>query len=98
MTIFIDDAIRKLIEIKNDGYSYCDIDFIPEDEYDGESYPAWVSFTAVDGGGEFDVDYNDGDEENEVNEISEDELAKFAFRNHQPAPNRKAIKTINISD
>lgn len=98
MTIFIDDAIRKLLEIKNDGYSYCDIDFVPEDKYDGESYPAWVSFSAIDGGGEFSTDYNDDDDDNTVSEVSKAELERFAFRNHQPALNRKPIKKITVND
>lgn len=97
MKVFIDDVIRKLIEIKSDGYSYCDIDFIPEDEYDGEKYPAWVSFEAVGFGGDENIDYN-GDDESEVCEVPEEELEEYAFQNRKPSPSRRQIKNITISD
>lgn len=97
MNIFIDDAIRKLVKMKSDGYSYCDIDFIPEDEDDGETYPAWVSFEAIDFGGDVGIDYND-DIDSDVCEISEEEIEKYAFRNHKPSPDKKQIKTITIND
>ena len=97
MNIFIDDVIRKLVEMKSDGYSYCGIDFIPEDTYDGETQPAWISFEAIGFGGDEGVDYND-DEETEVCEVSSEELEQFAFQNRRPSPDRKPIKNITISD
>lgn len=97
MNIFIDDVIRKLVEMKSDGYSYCDIDFIPEDEYDGETYPAWVSFEAIDCGGDSGIDYN-GDGESEVCEVPGEELEEYAFQNRKPSPSRRQIKNITISD
>lgn len=97
MNIFIDDAIRKLLEMKNDGYAYCDIDLIPADEYNGEHYPPWISFTAIEDGGDSGIDYNDN-EDTDVCEVPSEELEEYAYRNHQPSPNRKSIKNITISD
>ena len=95
MNIFIDDLIRKLIEIRNDGYNYCDIDFLPSDEFDGETIPPSLSFCAVGEGNIEGIDYNDGIE---VNEVPDEELDKYGFRNRKPSPERKTIKKIIIDD
>lgn len=95
MNIFIDDLIRKLIEIRKDGYYYCDIDFLPSDELDGEDEPACLSFAATDDGDICGVDCNDGIE---VTEIPDEELEKYGYKNHAPSPIRKVIKDIKLDD
>lgn len=97
MNIFIDEVIRKLLEIRKDGYLYCDIDFLPEDEVDDDILPPSLTFSAIDIGGEMGVDYS-GDSDTDVCEVPQDELSEYAHRNHKPAPNRKQIKNITVDD
>lgn len=97
MNIFIDDVIRKLVEIRKDGYLYCNIDFLPEDEVDDDILPPCLTFSAIDIGGEMSVDYF-GDSDTDVYEVPQDELSKYAHCNHKPAPDRKSIKDITIKD
>lgn len=97
MNIFIDEVIRKLIKIRQDGYFYCDIDFLPEDEVDGDILPPSLTFSAIDIGGEMGVDYF-GDSDTDVCEVPQDELSEYAHCNHEPSPNRKTIKEITIND
>lgn len=91
MNVFIDDVIRKLIEIKNDGYSYCNILDLPADG----DLEASMSFHAIDEGGEFEIDYDD---DLEILEVSDDELTFYAFRNKKPSHDRKPIKNITITE
>lgn len=95
MNIFIDDLIRKLIEIRKDGYYYCDIDFLPSDEFEGEVAPACLSFSVSDEGDICGVDYNDGIE---VTEIPDEELEEYGYKNRAPSPKRKVIKNLKIDD
>lgn len=97
MNIFIDEVIRKLLEIRKDGYLYCDIDFLPEDEVDDDILPPSLTFSAIDIGGTMGVDYF-GDSDTDVCEVPQDELSKYAHRNHKPAPNRKQIKNITVDN
>ena len=92
MDIFIDDAIRKLLEMRNDGYFYCSVDIFPADE----DCPAVLSFEALECGGDGAISYDD-DEETAVYAVPEDELDKYADRYMTPAPNRKVIKKIDIT-
>lgn len=93
MNIFIDEVIRKLVKIRQDGYFYCNIDFLPEDEVDGDILPPSLTFSAIDIGGKFGVDCN-----TDVCEVPQDELSEYAHCNHEPSPNRKTIKEITIND
>ena len=97
MKIFIDEVIRKLLEIRNNGYLYCDIDFLPEDEVDDDILPPILTFSAVDIGGTMGDDYF-GNSDTDVCEVPQDELSEYAHCNHKPAPNRKPIKNITIDD
>lgn len=93
MNVFIDDVIRKLMEIRNDGYYYCDISLLSGDD---ELEPM-IWFEALECGGCGGIDYNDN-EETDVTEVPEEEVDSYAYQNKKPSPKRKVIKQINIID
>lgn len=97
MNVFIDDVIRKLLEMRNDGYYYCEINEIgPDIIDDDDDIPPFLSFSALECGGMGAVDYND-DPETDVLEVSESELEEYAEQHCEPSPNRKKIKEIKIT-
>ena len=90
MDIYIDDLIRKLVEIRKDGYHYCSINTITGDD----EFCGLLSVLAIDDGGNGEIDYAD---EIDITEVEADELNNYAFQNKPPAPNRKSITDIKIT-
>ena len=92
MDIFIDDAIRKLLEMRNDGYYYCSVDIVPATE----EFPEMLCFDALECGGLGEISYDDN-EETSVYSVPGDELEEYADRNIPPAPHRKVIKKVEVT-
>lgn len=92
MTVFIDDVILKLIEMKKDGYCYCDITEIYVDEKDkNDGLNNFLSFNAVGDFGYSEMDYED------VEEVSEDEISDHAERGEEPFSGRNVIVSIEAN-
>lgn len=98
MNVFIDEVIKKLLEIRNDGYLYCDINVNPADKTDDEDNDmvGFLSFEALDCGGLEGIDYAD-DPDDDVTEVPDDELQFYAHQNMNAAPNRKPFKKIDVN-
>lgn len=96
MNVFIDDLIRKLLEMRNDGYRYCEMEIIEADDEDNEDDVSFLSFFALDCGSMGGIDYND-DPDTDVTEVPADELEQYADRYSEPSPHRKSIKEIKIT-
>ena len=94
MNIFVDDLIRALAAIHNDGYRYCTIDFFDEDECDGDILPPSIMLSGLDEGGEQPIEYSDS----EVEEVPDDEISRYAYVGRTSAPRRKAIKKIRLEE
>lgn len=94
MNFFVDDLIKKLVEIHNDGYHYCCLDIIPSTG-NGEFDFGFIDFEALDIGGAEGIDYYD-DIDDYIKEVSGDEIFQYANCNEKPSPNRKPIKEIKI--
>ena len=92
MNVFVDDVIRKLLEIRNDGFTYCNIDIVPACA--GEL--GFLSFEALNFGGIEGIDYCD-DLDTDVTEVSNEEIEQYADQNAAPAPGRKLITKIEIT-
>lgn len=88
MNFFIDDIIRRLVEMKESGYSYCEISLEEADE----EIPAQMLLSALECGGDGAVDFD------EIDEVPLEEIEKYADCNVVPPHSRKPIKRIKIMD
>lgn len=96
MNVFIDDVIKKLLEMRNDGYYYCDIIVSPAVGDGVEGDVGFIAFEALDCGGTIATDYSD-DPDDDVVEVSDDELQVYAQQYSKPAPERKPFKEIKVT-
>lgn len=78
---FIDDIIFKLLEMKKDGYNYCEI-YDSDGDDDIEPY---LSFTAEDCGGFGGVDYES------IEPASIVEVSEYAFQYKEPPATRNQL-------
>ena len=94
MKIFVDDLIRVLTDMHNDGYKYCELDFTEEEEFDGETLPAQIVLYGLDDGGNGSIEFDDI----EVLNVDDEEISRYAFRGRTSAPKRKSIKKVKLED
>lgn len=90
-TYYIDEIIDRLIDMRKDGYRYCQIVELEEDKEYG--FPPCLSFDALECGGYGACDYE------EVNSVPNEEVLKYAEVNANAPKYRMELHfedTLNI--
>ena len=86
---YIDDIIYVLIQMRQDGYRYAQLDIVDDFQYDDDTpIHAFMALSADDDGGYCGVDYG------AVDEVPGEELDEYAFCGKAQPPYRQAIEFV----